>query len=264
VIDSHTHLDLCDGSNAELVAAADAAGVTRMLTVGVDGESCRAALAAAEAFPQVYAAIGRHPNSASGFDGADLAELRALAAHPRCRAIGETGLDFYRDATPPADQQRAFAAQIALARETAKPLVIHSRAAAAETLAQLAAEADGVSVVIHCFSMPEHLGECLQRGYAISFAGNVTYKNARDLADAARQVPAERLLVETDAPYLTPQAVRKHRNQPAFVAHTAAFLAELRGVSVEQLDATLSSNAAAVFGWSDPVSGHPPISGRSG
>ncbi len=257
MIDSHTHLDLCDGANAELVAAADAAGVTRMLTIGVDGESCRAALTAAEAFPQVYAAIGRHPNAAKGFDAADLAELRALAAHPRCLAIGETGLDFYRDATPRADQQRAFAAQIALARETAKPLVIHSRAAAAATLAQLAAEAPGVNVVIHCFSMPEHLQECLERGYAISFAGNVTYKNAGDLAAAAARVPAERLLVETDAPYLTPQVVRKHRNQPAFVAHTAAFLAELRGVSIAELDASVSRNAAAVFGWAEPGSaGH--------
>ena len=124
MIDSHTHLDLCDGSPAALVEAAVAAGVTRILTVGIDGASCRAALAAAEAFPQVYAAIGRHPNSARGFDDADLAELRALAAHPRCVAVGETGLDFYCDGAPRADQHRAFAAQIALARETAKPLVI--------------------------------------------------------------------------------------------------------------------------------------------
>ena len=211
------------------MAAAEAAGVRRMLTVGTDGASCRAALAAAEAFPQVYAAVGRHPNAAKGFDDADLAELRALAAHERCLAIGETGLDFYRDGAPRADQQRAFAAQIALARETGKPLVIHSRAAEDETLAQLAAEAEGVSVVMHCFSMPERLAECLERGYAISFAGNVTYKSAAELAEAARRVPEERLLVETDAPYLTPQAVRKQRNQPAFVAHTVAFLAELRG-----------------------------------
>jgi TatD DNase family protein len=249
VIDSHTHLDLCEASNAELVAAADAAGVTRMLTVGIDGASCRAALAAAEDFPQVYAAIGRHPNAARGFDDADLAELRALAAHERCVAIGESGLDFYRDTAPHADQQRAFAAQIALARETGKPLVIHSRAADEQTLAQLSSEAAGVSVVMHCFSMPDRLQECLERGYAISFAGNVTYKSAADLADAAARVPEERLLVETDAPYLTPQAVRKQRNQPAFVAHTLAFLARLRGVSVEELGAAVTRNAARVFGW---------------
>ena len=249
MIDSHTHLELCEPPDSELVAAATAAGVTRMLTVGIDGASCRAALAAAEDFPQVYAAIGRHPNAAKGFDDADLAELRGLAEHERCLAIGETGLDFYREGAPRADQQRAFAAQIALARDSAKPLVIHSRAADSETLAQLGAEAQGVSVVMHCFSMPERLDECLQRGYAISFAGNVTYKSAADLAAAAKLVPDERLLVETDAPYLTPQAVRKQRNQPAFVAHTLAFLAELRGVSTQELGAAVQRTAAAVFGW---------------
>jgi len=249
VIDSHTHLDLCAAPDAQLVAAADAAGVKRLLTVGTDGSSCRAALVAAEAFPQVFAAVGRHPSAAKGFDHADLAELRALAAHERCLAIGETGLDFYRDGAPRADQKRAFAAQIALARETSKPLVIHTRAAADETLAQLAAEAQGVSVVMHCFSMPERLEECLERGYTISFAGNVTYRSAADLAKAARRVPDERLLVETDAPYLTPQAVRKERNQPAFVAHTVAFLAELRGVSEPELGEIVDRTAVGVFGW---------------
>jgi len=129
------------------------------------------------------------------------------------------------------------------------PLVIHTRAAEEDTLATLAAEAAGVSVVMHCFSMPDRLQECLDRGYAISFAGNVTYKSAADLVEAAKQVPDERLLVETDAPYLTPQAVRKHRNQPAFVVHTATFLAELRGVSVDEFGATVERNAARVFGW---------------
>lgn len=249
MIDSHTHLDSCEPPNTELVAAAQRAGVTRMVTVGMDGSSCRGALAAAEAFPQVYAAIGRHPNLAHGFDDADLAELRALAAHDRCVAIGETGLDFYRDYAPHADQERAFSAQIALARELGKPLVIHTRAAAQDTLAQLAAEAEGVGVIMHCFSMPERLAECLDRGYAISFAGNVTYKNAAELAQAARRVPEERLLVETDAPYLTPQPVRKHPNQPAFVVHTAAFVAELRGVAIDELEAVVERTAARVFGW---------------
>lgn len=249
MIDSHTHLDLCEPSDSELVAAATEAGVVRMLTVGVDGASCRAALAAAEAFGEVYAAVGRHPNAATDFDEDDLAELRALAAHDRCVAIGETGLDFYRDGAPRADQARAFAAQIALARETDKPLVIHCRAAEEETLAQLASEAEGVRVVLHCFSMPDRLQECLRRGYEISFAGNVTYKSASELAQAARLVPADRLLVETDAPYLTPQPVRKERNQPAFVAHTLAHLAELRGVSEQELGETVERNAARVFGW---------------
>jgi TatD DNase family protein len=249
VVDSHTHLDLCDGPASALVAAAEAAGVKLMLTIGIDGASCRAALATAEAFPQVYAAVGRHPNVAKGFDEADLAELRALASHRRCVAIGETGLDFYREGAPRADQERAFAAQIALARATGKALVIHSRAAEEETLAQLAAEAEGVSVVMHCFSMPARLDECLERGYEISFAGNVTYPSAGDLAQAARRVPEDRLLVETDAPYLSPQAVRGERNQPAYVAHTLAFLASARGEAREALDAAVERNAARVFGW---------------
>jgi TatD DNase family protein len=249
VVDSHTHLDLCAPPDAELVSAAEAAGVRRILTVGTDGASCRTALAAAEAFPQVYAAIGRHPNASRGFDDADLAELRALASHPRCVAIGETGLDFYREGAPHADQERAFAGQIALARESGKPLVIHSRASEQRTLEQLAAEAEGVSVVLHCFSMPAQLALCLERGYEISFAGNVTYKGAAELAAAAREVPEERLLVETDAPYLTPAPVRKERNQPAHVMHTLAFLAELRGVAASALGAAVERNAARVLRW---------------
>ena len=249
MIDSHTHLDLCDGPEATLVEAAVGAGVTRILTVGIDGASCRAALAAAEAFPQVYAAIGRHPNASCGFDDADLAELRALASHPRCVAIGETGLDFYREGAPRADQERAFAAQIALARDASKPLVIHSRAAEDATLDQLAAEADGVSVVMHCFSMPARLSQCLDRGYAISFAGNVTYPSAHELADAARSVPLDVLLTETDAPYLTPQTMRGKRNQPAYVAHTLAFLAELRAAAASELEDAIAANAARTFAW---------------
>lgn len=249
MIDSHTHLDLCEDADSQLVERAVEAGVSKLLTVGTDGRSCRAALAAAEAFPQVWAAIGRHPNYAKGFDDADLAELQALAEHPRCLAIGETGLDFYRDYAPRADQERAFAAQIALAREAGKPLVIHTRAAEEQTLDQLAREADGVRVIMHCFSMPTRVQECLERGYALSFAGNVTYKSASDLAEAAAQVPDEQLLTETDAPYLSPQPVRKHANEPAFVAHTAAFLAQLRGTSVEQLGEATEQTAARVLGW---------------
>jgi TatD DNase family protein len=137
VIDSHTHLSSCEPPDSELVAGAAAVGVTRILTVGMDGSSCREALAAAESFPQVLAAIGRHPNLAHGFDDADLAELEALAAHERCVAIGETGLDYFRDRAPRADQERAFAAQIDLARAVAKPLVVHTRAAEDDTIAAL-------------------------------------------------------------------------------------------------------------------------------
>ncbi len=249
MIDSHTHLHACKPDDAALVAAAVDAGVTRMLTVGTNGVSCREALLAAERFPQVLAAIGRHPHEATGFDDADLAELRALAEHPRCVAIGETGLDYYRDYAPRADQERAFVAQIELARETGKPLVIHTRAANADTIDTLRAEAGELDVILHCFSMPDELDACVEQGWWISFAGNVTYPKASDLAAAAARLPAERLLVETDAPYLTPHAVRKERNQPAFVAHTARFVAEQRGLEYDELEQLVERNAAALFAW---------------
>jgi TatD DNase family protein len=249
VIDSHTHLTSCAPAPEELVAAAEQAGVRRMLTIGSDGDSCRAALALAEDFPQVYVGIGRHPNHATGFDDADLAELRALAAHPRCRAIGETGLDFYRDDASREDQERAFAAQMQLARETGKPLVIHTRAADDDTLSMLGGQADGLRVILHCFSMPERLDACLERRYWISFAGNVTYPANAALRAAVRDVPDDRLLVETDAPYLTPQAVRKERNQPANVVLTAEVVAAERGVAYAELEAQVERNAAELFGW---------------
>ena len=249
MIDSHTHLSSCAPPDGELVAAARDAGVTKLLTVGTDRESRRAALQAAEAHPEVWAAIGHHPNSATGFDDAELADVAGLAQHPRCAAIGETGLDHFRDRAPKADQERAFHAQIELARDLGKPLVIHTRAADDDTIATLRARAGGVRVVLHCFSMPDRLDECLAEGWWISLAGNVTYPKNRELAIAAERVPADRLLVETDAPYLTPQAVRKERNQPAFVVHTARFVAERRGQAPEQLEADVEANAAALFGW---------------
>jgi TatD DNase family protein len=231
------------------VAEARAAGVTRILTIGMDSASCRAALRAAEAHSEVFAAIGRHPNEATGYDDSVTGELRELAQHPRCRAIGETGLDDYRDYAPRADQERAFAAQIGLARETGKPLVIHTRAAEDDTVGTLAREARGLEVILHCFSMPARLEECLDHGWWISFAGNVTYPKATDLAKAACRVPLERLLVETDAPYLTPQVVRKERNRTAYVVHTAQFIAELRGIGYAELEGAVEANAARLFGW---------------
>jgi TatD DNase family protein len=249
VIDSHTHLDSCAPPNTELVAAAAGEGVTRILTVGMDSATNRTALKAAEDFPQVRAAVGRHPNHAEGFDGADLADLQALADHPRCAAIGETGLDYFRDYAPRVDQERAFHAQIELARAAGKPLVIHTRAAEEDTVTTLKARAHGLQVVMHCFSMPDRLDECVAEGWWISFAGNVTYPKAADLAQAAERVPDDRLLVETDAPYLTPQPVRKHRNEPAFVVHTARFVAERRGVAYEELECLVDANAATLFGW---------------
>jgi TatD DNase family protein len=250
VIDSHTHLDICEPPDSELVARASEAGVTRIVTVGTTGASCRAALAAAEDLPQVYAAIGRHPNEATGFDGADLAELEALAAHSKCVAIGETGLDYYRDYAPRADQQRAFEAQIELARSTGKPLVIHTRAADDDTLATLSSKAQGVRVILHCFSMPQRIDECLAHpDWWLSFAGNLTYPKAQELRLAALRVPARRLLVETDAPYLAPQVLRGKPNEPANVVHTAQALALERRIPYEELDAAIGQSAAAAFGW---------------
>jgi len=243
MIDTHCHLEMCEDG------AADGHGLRRIATVGIDDDAIERALAFAEAHEEVFAIVGRHPNSATGFAESDLAPIRRAAAHSRAVAIGETGLDYYRDHAPREDQQRAFEAQIALARELAKPVVIHTRAAEDDTLATLAEHAEGVAVVMHCFSMPDRLDECVERAYMCSFAGNVTYPKATDLQEAAARVPDELLLVETDAPFLAPQPVRGKPNAPANVAHTARRVAELRGVSYEELEQLVERNAARLFGW---------------
>ena len=249
MIDSHTHLDRGPAPEAELVAAARAQGVTRILTIGIDERSRRAALNAADEHAEVYAAIGHHPNNATGYTQAITDEVRELGQYPKCLAIGETGLDDYRDYAPRADQEKAFDAHIEIARELSKPLVIHTRAAEDDTISTLAQHAQGLEVILHCFSMPDRLDECLDHGWWISFAGNVTYPKAQDLAEAAERVPLDRLLVETDAPYLTPQEVRKERNRPEYVVHTARFVAERRGISYEELEAAVEANAARLLGW---------------
>jgi len=249
VIDSHAHLDMIERPTTEVVADAEQAGVHRVLTIGIDGSSCRVALQLAEDFPQVRVAVGRHPNAATGFDDADRAELAALAAHHDCAAIGETGLDYYREGAPKPDQARAFTAQLELARELDKPVVIHTRAAEDDTLDLLATHADGLRVILHCFSMPDRLDECLARGYWISFAGNVTFPKAPELREAAARVPADRLLVETDSPFLAPQPVRGEPNEPRHVVATARVVAEARGVDFATVEADVERNAAALFGW---------------
>jgi TatD DNase family protein len=246
VVDTHTHLHLCDPPDDELVAAAEQAGVTRILTVGIDDASCVTALAQAHAHPSVFAAIGRHPNAADDFD---VERLRPLAADPRCVAIGETGFDFHHRSTEPAQQRRAFVDQIELARDLGKPLVIHTREADDDTLTVLRERAGGVRVVLHCFSMAGRVAECLAEGWWISFAGNVTFPKAADLAAAAELVPADRLLVETDAPFLTPVPRRGRPNVPAGVVHTARFLADRRGVSYDELERDVEATAADLFGW---------------
>jgi TatD DNase family protein len=237
VIDTHAHL----GEDAdEVLARARAAGVTRLIDVATSVAAARDVLARAEREEGVYACLGVHPHEAAG-DGLD--GLGELLSHPKAVAVGETGLDYFRDYAPHDAQQRIFDAQLALAREHAKPVVIHTRAADDDTRVRLLAH-DG-PVVLHCFSSPGLLDAALDRGWYVSFAGNVTYKNAYDLRDAARRVPTDRLLAETDSPYLAPQAVRGRRNEPAYVAHTYAFLSELRG---EDVEAQIEANAETLFG----------------
>jgi TatD DNase family protein len=249
VIDTHCHLDACEPPVAELVGRARAAGVDRMATVGTDGPSIRHALSAADDHPEVLAIVGRHPHETSGFDELALEEIERAAAHPRVRAVGETGLDYYRDYAPRGDQRRAFEAQLELAARIELPVVIHTRAAEDDTFAILREHAEAVpAVILHCFSAPEWLAECIELGYVCSFAGNVTYPKATDLQRAASELPDELLLVETDSPYLAPQPVRGKQNEPANVMHTARFVAELRGVEYEELERVVDANAARLLG----------------
>jgi TatD DNase family protein len=226
-----------------------------MLTVGMDAETNAAAIAACERHEQVFAAVGRHPNEAGGFDEDAVAEIARLGAHEKVRAIGETGLDFYRDYAAAADQRRAFAAQVEIARELDLPIVIHARdpegssTAIDEIFATLDERAGGQPVILHCFSAPQRVADAAERGWYCSFAGNVTYPRAQELREAVAQVPEEQLLVETDAPYLTPQEKRGERNEPANVVATARLVAEVRGVSYEQLEDAVEANARALFGW---------------
>jgi TatD DNase family protein len=249
VIDSHCHLDSCSPPDDELVARARENGINRIGTVGMNPGSIDRALAAARAHEEVFAIVGHHPNEAAGFDGASHEAIDAAAREERAVAIGETGLDYYRDRAPRDAQLAAFEAQIDLARTHGLPLVIHSRAAEEDTFDVLRDRAGGVTVVMHCFSAPGRLEECVERGYVCSFAGNVTYPKATDLQAAARDVPPELLMVETDSPYLAPQAVRGKPNEPANVVRTAEFVAELRGMSYEELEAAVEATAARVFGW---------------
>ena len=256
MVDTHAHLGLCEPADDELISAARAAGVGRILTVGLGEHSNPGAVDAAQADEGVFASVGRHPNSAEGFDERAAEVIEELCARDGVVAVGETGLDFYRDRSDPEDQRRAFSAQIGIARRTHKPLVIHlrdregSEQAVSEAFDTLQEQADGVEVILHCFSAgPGWAEPAAERGYYCSFAGNLTYPRSEAIREAATLVPEERLLVETDSPFLAPQPVRGKPNQPANVVATAERLAEVRGVPYGELERTVEANAARVFGW---------------
>jgi TatD DNase family protein len=244
VIDTHAHLTALDDADEAVERAAEA-GVTRILTVGTDVDDCRNALELADRHEGVFAILGIHPHEAGTATSEDLGDLRELLSHPKAVAIGETGLDWYRDYAPRVDQRRIFAAQLELSTEFGKPVVIHTRAADEDTLAQLSDFAG--TVVLHCFSSPHLLPTALERGWYVSFAGNATFPKAVDLRLAATQVTAERILAETDSPYLAPQPVRGRRNEPANVVHTVAALAQARGEEPAVLGQQIERNAAECF-----------------
>ena len=238
MIDSHAHLG---ADTADVLERAHAAGVTRVVAVATPVAGARDALALADRHDGVYACLGVPPHEAA--EPGDLAELRTLLAHPKAVAVGETGLDYFRDYAPHDAQQRLFEQELALALDLGKPVVIHTRAAEDDTRERLVGH-EG-TVILHCFSSPPLLDAALAHDWYVSFAGNVTYKNAYELRDCARRVPSERLLVETDSPYLAAQAVRGRRNEPAYVVHTYDFLSELRDEDVRTL---ADANATRAFG----------------
>jgi TatD DNase family protein len=246
VIDTHAHLDAGAEPADVLVARAEEVGITRIVSVGTHEASWRETLAIAERNNGVVAALGIHPHEAADGDLGDLGGLRDALAHPKVVAVGETGLDYYRDYAPRDAQRRVFGAQLELAAELGKPVVIHTRAADDDTLAALAGFSG--TVVLHCFSSPPLLEPALANGWYVSFAGNVTYKNAHDVRSAAFAVPTERLLVETDTPYLAPEPRRGRPNEPANVVYTVAAVARARNADADEIAARIDENAARCFG----------------
>ena len=246
MIDTHAHLDALDDPSAA-IERARSAGVTRIVSIGTDPASWASVLELVEKHENVYAVMGLHPHEAT--PSFDLDGLSRLLQHPKVIGVGETGLDYYRDYAPRDAQAKLFIYQLGLAKHANLPVVIHNRAADNDTVSILKQWFSG-TVVLHCFSSVGLLDVALERGWYVSFAGNVTYKNAGELREAARAVPADRLLAETDCPYLTPQAVRGETNEPAYVVHTLDVLAEARGEDAGALAALIDANAAAAFALS--------------
>jgi TatD DNase family protein len=246
VIDTHTHVTSCRDGAADVLARARAAGVSSFITIGSSLEEMPAAAAVVREHADVSMTAGIHPHAAETWSASTEAVVRAHAALPRCVAIGETGLDWFRMRAPREAQVTAFRAQLAIARELDLPVVIHCREADEDCFAILRGEAPPV-VVLHCFAAAGHLAEAVERGWYCSFAGNVTYPSAIALQDAAARVPAHLLLAETDAPYLSPVPHRGRPNEPAHVVETVAYLARLRGVTADVLAEQIEANARAAF-----------------
>jgi TatD DNase family protein len=254
LFDTHAHLHFPQFADdlPAVLERARAAGVRRLVTIGTDVETTRAALDLAGRVRDVWAAAGIHPHDATSGDEAAVDEIARLAAEPAVVAVGEIGLDHFRNLSPPDTQARVFRALIGLGHRLGKPLLIHCREAHAEVLTILTEErAAEVGGIMHCFSGDVEIARrCLDLGFLISLAGPVTYPNARALPEVARFVPGDRLVIETDCPFLPPQGYRGQRNEPAYLAVTAAKVAELRGEPMEQLAARCSANACALFGVS--------------
>ncbi len=249
VFDSHCHLDLMGVPVEQAMAAARAVGVPRALTIGIDVPSSQWCAQAAVDHPDVYAGVAIHPNEAHRADEAAWEEIARLAAMPRVRAVGETGLDYYRDSATPAQQQQSFRRHIAIAKATGTALVIHDREAHDDVLRILDEEGAPEHTVIHCFSGDAAMAKiCADRGYVMSFAGNVTFKNAGPLREAAAVAPLDLLLVETDAPFLTPMPHRGAPNAPYLIPLTVRALAQSKGGNVDELAAAISATGARFFG----------------
>ena len=252
LVDSHCHLDFPELATDvdDVVIRARSAGVGHMLTIGTKITKFDGVLAMAERFPNVSCSVGIHPHEAGVEPAMDVEKLTALAKHPKVVAFGETGLDFYYEHSPRADQERSFRVHIDAAREAGLPVIVHTRDADPETAKILQEEmARGpFTGVIHCFSSgPEFAAQALDLGFYISFSGIVTFKKAEALRDVAKTVPLDRILVETDSPYLAPMPHRGKTNEPAFVTHTAAMVAGLKGVTREELAAKTTENFFRLF-----------------
>ena len=252
LVDTHCHLDFeqFDADRDAVLQAALASGVMRVLVPAVDLATSRRAIALAERYPEVRAAVGVHPNDTAGFNNETLAELRDLAQHPRVDAIGEIGIDLYWKHVTLNEQVEAFRAQLALAQALGLPVIIHDREAHAPVLAELSAAASPAGVVLHSFSGDQAMAEtALAAGYYLGVDGPITYKKNDALRSIFAAAPADRILIETDAPYLTPQARRGTRNEPAYVRYVAERLAEVRGLPLTEVAAATTANAARLFRW---------------